>query len=63
MLINESNGYLLSESCSVDEIIGKLKNLEFYKEHRVREEAYRIFLEKYNAQKNYLNFIDRLSKL
>lgn len=63
MIENGANGYLLSEKCEVDEIVDSLKEIDFFKNDEVREKAYEAYLEKYNAKKNYTEFIETLNNL
>lgn len=60
MVKNGFNGYLLSSACKVKEIVDALTNIEFYKDTGVKRNAYEVFLDKYNAEKNYNTFISNL---
>ncbi len=60
MLVDQKNGKLLSEKCKVDELVDALSEIEFFKNKTIREKAYEVYLEKYNAKKNYNNFLDTL---
>ncbi|MDH7553000.1 MAG: glycosyltransferase [Spirochaetota bacterium] len=63
MVEDKESGILLSNKCEVKELIDALKNIQFFKSEAVREKSYNIFLEKYNAKKNYKNFIEDLKSL
>ena len=63
MIENGANGCLLSEKCEVEEIVENLKEIEFFKDDKVREKSYKLFLEKYDAKSNYNSFIDNLKAL
>ncbi len=60
MVTSRLNGFLLSEECLINEIISSLKNINFFKDRDTREKSYNIFLEKYNAEVNYLKFIKEM---
>jgi len=60
MVIDGHNGRLLSEVCLVEEIAEALGDNAFFKEKDIRENAYSLYLEKYNASSNYCQFIDAL---
>jgi len=60
MIENQKSGLLLSETCEIDEIVHALKNIKFFKSSKVRIQAYNIFLEKFNAEKNYKEFINEI---
>jgi len=60
MVIDKHNGRLLSEACLVEEIVKVLSDVEFFKDKDIRENAYKIYLEKYSASLNYSGFIDSL---
>jgi len=62
MIIDGENGYLLSSKCEIGEIVNALKNEEFHKSKKVRDRAYKVFLEKYNAKKNYEEFVEKITK-
>jgi len=57
MLIHYHNGLLLSRECPIAEIVASLKNINFFKKSEIRENSYKLFLEKYNAKINYIEFI------
>ena len=61
MVIDKHNGRLLSEACLVEEIVKVLSDVEFFKDKDIRENAYKIYLEKYSASLNYSGFIDSLA--
>lgn len=63
MIIDGYNGILLSEDPDINEITDGLKRIEYFKSSKIRENAYALFLEKYDAHKNYLNFIEELKKI
>ncbi len=60
MVLNGVNGSLLSSKCGLDEVVGSLENVSFFKHKNTREQSYNIFLEKYNAEVNYSMFMDSL---
>lgn len=63
MIENNVNGLLLSKVCTIDEIVESLNKIDFFKNTSIRENAYKMFLEKYNAKTNYSNFIENLISL
>jgi len=63
MVINETNGVLLSSKCYVNEIVAALEKVEYFKSERVRTGSYKIFLDNYNAKINYPLFIENLKFL
>lgn len=60
MVVNNYNGFLLTEECLVVDIVISLKNIDFFKNNSIRENSYKIFLEKYNAKTNYKKFIKEI---
>jgi len=60
MIEDGESGFLLSEICTIDEIYNALLNIDFFKREQVREKSYMIFLDKYNARKNYIRFFEDL---
>jgi len=60
MLIDNYNGFLLSEECLISDIVKSLKNIDFFKDLTIRKNSYKIFLEKYDAQKNYTEFREEI---
>jgi glycosyltransferase involved in cell wall biosynthesis len=63
MIIDKNSGRLLSEKCEVDELLEALSEVEFFKNEVTREKAYQVYLEKYDAKKNYTEFIETLKGL
>lgn len=63
MVINNYNGFLLSSKSEVNEIVMVLKNVDFYKKKMIRENSYGVYLEKFNAEKNYKSFIRGVSSI
>ena len=61
MVVEGCNGCLLSKDCTLEEIVTSLKNIDFFKDKKTRENSYRIFQEKYNAEKNYTEFVNNLA--
>jgi len=57
MVINGYNGVLLSDDFDINEVVDSLKKIEFYKKKEIRENSYKLFLQKYNAAINYKDFI------
>ena len=60
MIEDGKSGFLLSERCTIDEIHNALLNIEFFKREQVREKSYMIFLDKYSATKNYIEFLNEV---
>ena len=60
MLIDGVNGKLLSSECLIDEVVYGLENIDFFKEEKIRGNSFNIYLEKYDASKNYNNFTESL---
>jgi len=60
MVVNKYNGILLNKKCLIGEIVSSLKEIEFFKDKTIRENSYKIFLEKYNAEVNYTKFMKSL---
>jgi glycosyltransferase involved in cell wall biosynthesis len=63
MIENGKNGILLSNKCEIDEIVNALEVTKFFKKANIRKRSYEIYLDKYNAYKNYNNFINDLKSL
>jgi len=63
MIVDGKNGNLLREKCEVGELVEALSSIEFFKNKVTREKSYEVYLEKYNAKKNYTEFIQTLKKL
>ncbi len=63
MLVDGYSGFLLSEECLVDEVVTSLGDIDFFKDKDIRENSYKIFLEKYNAKKNYNEFLQDIAKV
>jgi glycosyltransferase involved in cell wall biosynthesis len=57
MIENEKSGVLLSANAEIDEIAGALRRVDFFKEPKIRRRNYEIFKKKYDADKNYPEFI------
>jgi glycosyltransferase involved in cell wall biosynthesis len=62
MVIDKQNGVLLSESCNINEIVEAISKNDFFKLDAVRNKSYEVFLDKYDADKNYVNFIKEITK-
>jgi colanic acid/amylovoran biosynthesis glycosyltransferase len=60
MVIDGYNGILLPQECEIDGIVHALSQIELFKSQEIREHAYKIFLEKYDAKRNYKEFIEQL---
>lgn len=60
MITSKENGLLLSSKGSIEEIVTALSRVSFFKEENIRENAYRVFLEKYNADTNYTLFVENI---
>jgi len=54
------NGVLLSSSSTVEEIVNALSDITQFKSEQIRRNAYRMYKMKYDAQKNYTNFITQI---
>ncbi|MHB0993297.1 MAG: glycosyltransferase [Sulfurovum sp.] len=63
MIINKKSGKLLSIKCEVDELVEALSDIEFFKNRETRAKSYEVYLEKYDAKKNYIEFIETLKRL
>jgi len=63
MVIDKYNGILLSRDPDINEITQGLEKIEYFKNTKIRENAYALYLEKYDAHKNYLNFIKKMKNL
>ena len=63
MVVDGYNGILLKKECLVEEIVASLKNIAFFKDKNIRENSYKIFLEKYDAKKNYKKFIQDIIEI
>lgn len=62
-VIDEYNGILLSGDPNINEITEGLEKIEYFKNTKIRDNAYTLYLDKYNAQKNYANFIKELKRI
>jgi glycosyltransferase involved in cell wall biosynthesis len=60
MIENGQSGILLSEECDIYEIVKAIGQISFFKEQKVRDKAYEIFLDRYHAKKNYSDFVGSL---
>ena len=60
MIEDGKSGFLLSRHSRLDEVASVLKRIGFFKKREVRENAYKIFLEHYNAKENYSQFVSWL---
>ncbi len=63
MIIDKYNGILLDSEPSIDEITKGLTNISFFKEKKSRENAYKVYQDKYSSQYNYPLFIQSILKL
>jgi hypothetical protein len=63
MLITKYNGILLDENPSVQDIVASLKNIEYFKNEKTRDNSYTMFLKKYKAENNYNDFIEKIMLL
>ena len=63
MVIDGYNGVLLKSNFEIKDIISALNNIEFFKNKGIRDNSYKIFLDKYNAKKNYPKFVKDLIKI
>ena len=65
-IINKENGYLLSINPTADEVaskIEKFQQLSIEDKTEKRKAAYSTWEKKYNADKNYNDFIERINNL
>lgn len=60
MVINEYNGKLLSSTLTIDKIVTALSDIDFVKNREIKDNSYKIYREKYNADKNYNEFIQNI---
>jgi len=63
MVETRINGILLSHKPLVSEIVVALNQDKFFKNEKIRKNSYKIFFSKYNAKKNYQEFINNLKML
>jgi glycosyltransferase involved in cell wall biosynthesis len=63
MIEDRKNGILLSEECDIDEIVEAIGQFGFFKDKKVRDNAYEIFLDRYDARKNYKSFVKEIGSL
>ncbi len=63
MVIDKFNGILLSSNATANDIADALLNIDFFKKETIRKNSYMIYKEKYDAKKNYSEFISKLMKL
>lgn len=61
MINDNKNGFLLNKNPDIQEISEALKNVSFFKKNITRESSYNIFLEKYDAKKNYNDFLETIN--
>ena len=57
------NGKLLSEKCTISELSTAITQISFFKSSEVRDNARKQYEDKYNASKNYNEFIDVLTTI
>jgi glycosyltransferase involved in cell wall biosynthesis len=62
MLVDGYNGFLLSSEATVNEIAKALEQVDFLKNKQTRENSYELYLKRYNAKNNYINFINKLKE-
>lgn len=65
-LVNESNGYLLSENCHVDEIIEAIKayiKADYINKTSKKHQAFQKVFYEYNSQENYNRLISRFTEI
>jgi glycosyltransferase involved in cell wall biosynthesis len=60
MVISDFNGALLSSSPEIEEIVRALKDTLYFKKESIRNNSYEQYKKKYNATKNYYNFIHQI---
>lgn len=60
MIEDKKSGVLLPELFTTNMLVNALQRVSFFKNKLVRENSYKMFLEKYNANKNYPEFINKI---
>ena len=63
MVIHGENGLLLPYKVSIEEIANALFQIELFKSEIIRDNAYELFVKRYNAVNNYPQFIRELYQL
>lgn len=66
IVLNNQNGYLLNNMPTPDHVAFALKkfyNLTYSEKIIFKENSYRIWEEKYNAEKNYIKFVEQILSL
>lgn len=63
MIVDGYNGILLTKECSIEEIVKALSKKEFFKALEIRDNSYKVYQEKYNAETNYSNFIKSIQEV
>ena len=63
MIASNKSGILLSSQPSIKEISEALQKNHFFKNNKIRNHSYNIFLDKYNAKNNYTVFTKKITNL
>jgi colanic acid/amylovoran biosynthesis glycosyltransferase len=63
MIINNKNGILMSNNADLNEISNALTKIEFFKNFNTRKNSYQLYLSRYNAKKNYNEFINEIKRI
>jgi len=63
IVVDGYNGILLKSNFTVNDIVLAIKKIEFFKSSKTRDSAYKIFLKRYDAKKNYVEFIEDIKCL
>ncbi|MCI6988991.1 MAG: glycosyltransferase [Campylobacter sp.] len=56
------NGILLNQNFNIDELKNAFSKMLLFKDKNTRQNSYKIFLEKYSADKNYSEFVKIITK-
>lgn len=65
-IVNEGNGFLINKNCTPDDIAKVLKQfarLSESKRNQLSDNAYKIWKDRYNAEKNYAVFAEHIRSL
>lgn len=63
MVSSNVNGVLLNKNFSIDDVVGALSQLDFFKADTTRENSFSRFKEHYDADYNYPLFINRVLEI
>ena len=65
-IVNNENGYLVSSTPTIDEIAEKIKhfhNLSENEKIKISDAAFKMWRNKFHAEKNYEKFVDQIINL